>query len=252
NNNWEETAYRLICRSFGLVHNADAFLQIAMNIPYSILKKNSNNLESLEAIYMGTAGLLTSDLEDEYSQRIKNDYQFYRKKYDIQKIDIPLKHKAVRPHNFPEVALSQFINLMSKPRIFSQLLEADIQGIGKLLKVKASPYWDNHYTFDKISNTKIKTLGKSKMRVIIINAIVPMLYFMSKKTGDDNWSKKALDLLEQIPAEKNNIISRWKSLNIRSNSAYDTQALLELKKHHCKKKKCLSCPIGHNILKPNG
>ncbi len=252
NNDWEETAYRLICRSFGLVHNADAFLQIAMNIPYSILKKNSNNLESLEAIYMGTAGLLTSDLEDEYSQRIKNDYQFYRKKYDIQKIDISLKHKAVRPPNFPEVALSQFINLMSKPRIFSQLLEANIQGIEKLLNVKASPYWDNHYTFDKISNTKIKTLGKSKMRGIIINAIVPMLYFMSKKTGDDNWSKKALDLLEQIPAEKNNIISRWESLNIRSNSAYDTQALLELKKHHCNKKKCLSCPIGHNILKPNG
>ena len=138
---------------------------------------------------------------------------------------------------------------MIKPNIFSQLMEADLAELEALLKVNASEYWNNHYTFDNISNTKKKTLGKAKTRTIIINAIVPLYYFLSKKLNDDKWAKKAFGLLEKMPSEKNNIISKWKERGLKADTAYDSQALLELKKNFCTPKKCLLCPIGHHLLK---
>ncbi|MEE9373673.1 MAG: DUF2851 family protein [Saprospiraceae bacterium] len=249
---WEETAYRLICRSFGLVHNADAFLDIALRIPLSILKKNCDNIENLEALFMGTAGLLTDKVKDEYPRRLKDNYLFLKKKYGLVGHDgIVLKHKAVRPQNFPEVALSQFIQLMRKPNVFSILLNGTLKELHSTLRVSASNYWNNHYTFDNLSTTRIKKLGISKIRIIIINAIVPMLFFMSKKKDEDKWAHKATSFLENIPSERNNIIFKWENLGIEVNTAYDSQALLELKKNYCDKKICLSCPIGHSIMKPS-
>ena len=248
-NDWEETAYRLICRAFGLVHNAEAFLEIAKNIPFSVLKKNKSDTEVLESIYMGIAGLLDQRFEEEYPLRLQNHFMFYQKKYGLNKTNIALKHKAVRPNNFPEIALSQFIDLMKIDKIFSKLINSDLQTLDSLLSVKASPFWDNHFTFDKVSNHAIKSLGRSKKNIVIINAVVPILHFMSKKTGDDSFSKRAARFLENIPSESNSIISKWKGLGITSKTSYDSQALLELKKSYCDYKKCLSCPIGHEIMK---
>ena len=248
-NTWEETAYRLLCRSFGLVHNAEAFGEIASKVPFSLLKKNQDNIEVLEAIYMGVAGLLNVDFKDEYPQKLKGHYSHYKKKYDLREINIPLRHKAVRPFNFPEIALSQFINLMRLPQIFSRLIEADLKTLKELLKVRATSYWNTHFIFDKDSKFKVKLLGSSKIDIVIINAIVPILYFLSIKTGNESWSKKAMTLLEQMPAEKNTVINKWTDLNVKSKSAYDSQALLELKKQYCDSKKCLLCPIGHHIMK---
>ena len=59
---------------------------------------------------------------------------------------------------------------------------------------------------------------------------------------------KALELLEQIPEERNSIISGWKTLGQHVNTAYDSQALLHLKKNYCDEKKCLRCRIGHKVL----
>ena len=39
----------------------------------------------------------------------------------------------------------------------------------------------------------------------------------------------ALDWLEKIAPEKNGIITKWKAQNINAKSAFDSQALIELK-----------------------
>jgi len=59
---------------------------------------------------------------------------------------------------------------------------------------------------------------------------------------------KALQILEQIPPERNSIVQNWQNLGIISNSAYDSQAFLQLKKQYCDEKKCLRCRIGHKVL----
>lgn len=250
NYDWEEFGYRLLCRAFGLVHNSEAFLAIAKTLPLKVLKKNSHSLLSVEALLYGASGILDQSFKDDYPNRLKNEYDFLKKKYSINSGSlISLKHKAVRPQNFPEISLSQFANLITKDGIISKLLDQDQKGLFALLKVSTSEYWNNHYTFDQLSKTKKKTLGVSRIRIIIINAIVPTLYYLGKKYSDEDRIKKAISLLEEMPTEKNSIITRWQKLGLTTKSAYDSQALLELKKHHCDLQKCMSCPIGHNILK---
>ena len=250
-NNWEETAYRLLARSFGLVHNAEAFMMISKHVPLSIVKKNADNRDNLEAIFYGVAGLLKSDFSDAYPTRLKSNYDFLKKKYGLEESHIRLNHKSVRPQNFPEIALSQFISFIIEPNLVSKILDADLKELKKLLKVSASEYWNRHYVFDQVSTEKIKTVGTSRIITIILNAVVPLYYFMSKKLSDEKWSKRANAILEALPAEKNSVIDKWKERGMTSQSAYDTQALLGLKKDFCDHKACLSCPIGHDIMKSN-
>jgi len=247
--NWEEAVYIILFRSFGLLHNADAFMQIAEQIPFQVLKKNIDNRFNLESIVYGVSGLLEPDYVDKYPNLLKDNYHFLKKKYNLKEIYTTLNHKAVRPQNFPEIALAQAVTLIARSNLFSQLMNANTEELYKLLKVDTSEYWETHYTFDNESPRKKKVLGKSKTRVIIINAIVPMYYFLSKKLDDDKWAQKATSLLEDLPSEKNNIIKKWSERDISSKTAYDSQALIGLKKNFCDHKLCLQCPIGHNIMK---
>ena len=66
--------------------------------------------------------------------------------------------------------------------------------------------------------------------------------------GEDRFKEKALHLLEELPPEKNNIIDHWKILGPEPASAYQSQALLQLKNNYCNAKKCMSCAIGNAIL----
>jgi hypothetical protein len=70
-----------------------------------------------------------------------------------------------------------------------------------------------------------------------------------KQKADEHYTDKALALLEEIAPEHNQIIATWQVLGARTASAYDTQALLQLKNCYCDKKRCLDCAIGNAILK---
>ena len=129
------------------------------------------------------------------------------------------------------------------------MMDTNIRELRQMLKVSASSYWDNHYTLGKPSGFKKKTLGLNRIGVIIINAIVPTLFFIGKKYQDEHKLKRAYELLEKLPSERNGVIDKWKNLGISSENAFDSQSLLELKKFYCDKKACLNCTIGHNILK---
>jgi len=55
--------------------------------------------------------------------------------------------------------------------------------------------------------------------------------------------------LETLPAENNNIINDFINLGVKITSAFESQALLELKNYYCSHKKCLQCGVGNKILK---
>jgi hypothetical protein len=67
--------------------------------------------------------------------------------------------------------------------------------------------------------------------------------------GEESFKDKALQLLEALPPEKNTIISGWERLGVEPPSAYQTQALLQLKNVYCDRKRCLECAVGAGILK---
>ncbi len=55
---WEQTAWWLMARNFGIPVNTDAFGSIAQSLPLRILARHRHRPEQLEALLLGQAGLL--------------------------------------------------------------------------------------------------------------------------------------------------------------------------------------------------
>ena len=156
----------------------------------------------------------------------------------------------MRPDNFPHIRIAQFASLIhTSSKLFSKIIEnPTIDYLQSTFECKTSDYWQTHYTFSHESKPKIKKLGAQSINGIIINTIVPFLFCYAQSKNNQLLKDKAIELLEQIPAENNAIIKGWELIGLSSQSAYDTQALLQLKKNYCEDKKCLRCRIGHKVL----
>ena len=64
NQDWEAVMFSLLAKNFGLNTNGEVFMKIAQSIPFSIIRKESFEVENLEALIFGIAGLLEFDKED--------------------------------------------------------------------------------------------------------------------------------------------------------------------------------------------
>ncbi len=252
NNNWEEAFYIVLAKAFGFKVNAEPFELTAKSLPSIILAKNKNNLFQLEALLFGQAGMLnSSETDDNYFLSLKKEYEFLKNKYKLKPIEAHLwKFLRIRPVNFPTVRISQFAALINKSsHLFSKILESkDVKIIEQMFDLKASEYWNTHYNFGKISKKKIKTFGKSATENIIINTVIPIIFLYGKEKANEEIRDKAINFLENIKAEKNNITKKWTSADIDIKNAYFSQSLIQLYNEYCLKKRCLNCRIGSKYI----
>lgn len=249
--NWEETFYIILARNFGFGINGDALERLAQSVPLIYLQKHKNNLLQIEAMFFGQAGLLETKTTDEYVEKLKKEYTFLQSKFELKPLqNAGWKLLRLRPTNFPHIRIAQFSSLIHhSSKLFSKIIEQpDYTYIKSLFTVQPSEYWETHYSFKQSSPKKSKNLGENAIDILLINTIVPFLFYYGKRTENIEMQEKALNLLEQIPAEKNSIISEWKLLGIKTKTAFDSQALIELKTNYCDKKDCLRCRIGHKVL----
>ncbi len=259
-NNWEETFYQILARNFGLKVNSEPFEILARSLPYSVLAKHKNSLVQLEALLFGVAGLLEKQFKDDYPKELQKEFKFLKQKFKLKPIDASLwKFMRLHPPNFPTIRISQLANLIYRStHLFSKILET--HNIASLLQCETSAYWLTHYRFDRLSplssgrgaggEVKRKRLGEESINNILINTIIPFLFIYGKEKGEEKFCDKALALLEKIESENNSIISKWAELGIHTKSAYETQALLQLKNEYCSKKRCLDCAVGAKLLHP--
>lgn len=249
----EALLFTKLTYSFGLKINAPYFEQIAESIDFSIIRKIQHNLDQLEALFYGRSGWLNeTDNDDDMVRFWANEYQFLQSKFGIDQQTIAPLFLRLRPSNFPTLRLSQFAAFYHHNiHLVSQLKTANsIKDLEQLFdKVEAHPYWNNHYKMGKLSsNNSPKKLSKDFIHSIIINTLLPFVYFYNKENDEEIWDK-IITLFRQLPPEKNRIISEWKTLGIQAKNAAETQALLYLHKHFCNEKKCLNCSIGYQLLK---
>lgn len=251
-NDWDQTFFFLLARNFGFKVNASPFGLLAQRTPFNLLTRNRDNLGILEALLFGQAGLLSEAREDVYPRALLKEYHHQAAKYSLKPIDRGLwKFARLRPLNFPTIRLAQFAMLIHQSgHLFRNLLEtkkpADIL---LQLRVKASPYWNDHFVFDRKTPGKEKNLGKDAIHNIIINTVAPVLFIYGRQNQRQDLCDKAIDLLQSTPPENNAIIRNWQSIGVSAQHAADSQALIECKKYYCTPKRCLHCPIGHLILK---
>ena len=134
--------------------------------------------------------------------------------------------------------------------LFSKIIEADdLNSIKQLMAVTANDYWHYHYLLDEPAEFKKKKLGKMMIENILINTIIPVLFAYAEQHANSKLKLKAVQWLQELPKEKNNITRQWENTGVLHSSAFDSQALLYLKKNYCNAKHCLSCAIGNSILK---
>jgi len=250
---WDETFYQFMAANFGFKTNALPFELLAKSLPQNILAKHKNNPGQIEALIFGQAGFLTEDVVDDYPRKLKKEYDFLRKKYNLAPLESHLwKFMRLRPQNFPTIRLAQFAALVVRSNhLFSKILEInDIQGLRNLfIETKANSYWENHYRFDMKSAPSPKNLGQASIDILLLNTLTLFLFSYGKHNQLQHYVNRSLQLLENLPNENNHITADFATLGVKIKTAFESQALLELKNSYCNYKKCLQCSVGNKILK---
>lgn len=251
NYHWEETFWWLLARNFGMKVNAETFEAIARSVPVNILAKHKNQVHQLEALLLGQAGLLEEKFTEEYPLMLQKEYRFLQNKYRLKPVSLPLHFLRMRPGNFPTIRLAQLTMLVYESvHLFSKVKEAgSVKDIRQWFDVNANDYWHYHYRFDEVSAFKKKTLGETMIDNIIINTIAPVLFAYGSYHKEQQYKDKALQWLENTAAEANSITKGFRQIGVNNKSAFDSQALIELKNEYCSKRRCLDCGIGTAILK---
>lgn len=248
---WEEAFYQYLAMNLGFKVNAIPFEMMAKSLPLKIVRQHIHNFFQIEALLYGQAGMLGKKFTGEYPVKLALEYDFLRSKYGLLPIDESAwKFLRLRPSNFPTIRISQWAAILyrSRGRLFGMVSAGSVQQVKEMLNVSSSPYWDDHYCFGKASFHHPKKMGNESINLLIINGIVPFLFFYGNKKDQHLLKESAICFLEQLPPEKNSIIRHWENAGITGKNALQTQALMELKRSFCDRKQCLQCRIGRKLL----
>jgi hypothetical protein len=250
--NWNEALYITLARNFGFGINNDAFERLARSLPLKYIYRNSDRPQRVEALFFGQAGLLEEDVPDDPHYRLlQQEYRLLRNKYSLSPLD-PLLFKSlrIRPNNFPHIKIAQLAGFIgNRQDLFSRMIEQEsLDDFCSLFASATSGYWETHYQFGKPSPRKKKGLGLSAIHILLINTVIPILFAYGKRENREVLIRRAFDLLESLPAERNHIITSFNSVGVKVLHAGDSQALIQLRKEYCDPRKCFCCRVGHRLL----
>ena len=250
--NWQQTFYIMLLRTMGGVDNKEAFTTLAHRVSFAAILRERMVPQNIEAMLIGASGLLQLYPHDEYILNLKRNFSYLSAKYSIREMETTeWKLTRIYPNNHPILRLSQIASLLSfNADIMERMLLCNSrEDIHRLFSTPAMPYWANHYTpASENTRTVAKRLGRTKTDLLAINLVAQMQYAYGDYTGNDTLRSRAISLLEDMPAESNSIIAQWNSYGPLAQTAFDSQALLQLSFEYCHKQRCEECPVGVAIL----
>ncbi|MDI9603714.1 MAG: DUF2851 family protein [Bacteroidota bacterium] len=263
-NSWDEVFYVMLSRNFGFGVNADAFYRLALSLPFNYLLKHQGDIVQLEALLFGQAGFLDDPItpngqdgsavpseRDDYYLKLREEYRFLKAKYSLKSLkSTPFKRLRVRPRSFPELRIAQMASLLhSSGRLFSVILkEETYDGMLSHFQTEPSGYWKSHFAFGKASKDTPKRMGKGSIEGIVINTVAPILFAYGTSLSDVTYRERAINFLELTKPEKNATVKAFEKGGVTPRNGADSQALIQLAREYCDKRKCFYCRIGHTLL----
>lgn len=248
---WQATFFRVMARSFGFKINAIPFDLLSTSFPFEVMAKTCHSLEDTEALLFGQSGLIPRPVSDGYTERLNRLYDRLRTRHVLTPLASHIwKFGGLRPFNFPTVRIAQLAALIAThPNLADRITGCiHLKEVIELIDSGTSDYWFHHYRFGDHSKPVSKRIGPEGIRQLLINAVVPFLFFQGKRRRLEVLCDKAISWLEQCKPEDNRITRAWVNAGWIPEDAAESQGLLHLKKNYCDQKKCIQCHIGHHLL----
>ena len=240
---WERTFFIALARGLGFGINSDAFAAWAAGIDLSQVGKHRDNLEQVEAFFLGTAGLLPRALKAAEGKAgsssavlWQREWNFLQSKFGLTSLPPEQwRYLRLRPQNFPHVRLLQLARLYHEAHLaLSPLLQTpDADAVRQLFA------------------TALPQLQKTSITLLLVNVAAPILFAHGRSHNDYGRMERAFALLESLPAENNNITRSWRLASLTVVSAADSQALIQLRHAYCDRRDCLRCRFGAEYLAQN-
>lgn len=250
--NWNETMYVMLMRTMGDSKNKDAFTELARRISYKSILRERESIVYVEAMLLGASGLLNLYGDDPYIRELRSSFEYLRSKYSITPMNAGswvISHN--NPNNHPVIRIVQMASfLTSKDFLFNNLMRCrTVEDIQTLFRAEASQYWSTHYVPSQRSYDLPKRIGHFKANILGINLTVPMMFAYGDYMKDDELKLRSIELLEKITCESNRIVDSWRAGGVVMESAFDSQAILQLNNEYCLKALCWQCPIGKRVIR---
>jgi len=232
---WEQATFETLARNFGFGLNGDTFERWAKRVPLMAVGKHRDNLFQVEAIFLGMAGLIEMAQKegDETAVQMKKEFEYLRHKFQLAE---PMETKdwsylRTRPQNFPHIRLMQLARLYqsSKAQMSALMETGNIKNLQEILSLTG--------------------LSPASRNLIIVNTVVPLLYAYGMQHQEQELMDRAINFLQQLPAEKNYILRQWAACGLTVENAADSQAMIQLKREYCDRYDCLRCRFGYEYLK---
>ena len=254
---WQQTIFTVLARAFGFGLNGVPFELLAKSLPLNFVMRHRDNPLQVEAMVFGQAGMLEEGqyAYDEYFTALCREYAFLGKKYGLTPLRREVwKYSRTRPQNFPHRRLGILAAMLAEGmQLYTHILEAkgDYDILMETLDARASDYWHFHSRFGEAPGQSPLpvTLSRSSREIILINVMAPFYFAYGSIAGDPDIAERGLDLLQQIGAERNSILTLWQRHGLKAESAFDSQALIHLRRNYCDRSRCLECRFGHFLLR---
>ncbi len=257
NGDWNMACFVTLARALGFGLNSLPFEMLAESINLNHLRRHTDNILQMEAIFFGQAGLLDpmTNMGDQRYQIMCREYQFLARKYSMHPIPrTSWKFSRTRPQNLPYRRIALLAKAMSEtPDLLTRILMTggEEDKLRPIFKWKVDAYWSKRMTFGSQEQTETNppSLSDASISILLINVAVPLLYTYALLHSDHEMKETATGLLLGLPPEKNGILRTWQQLGLSAKDAGMSQALIHLRKEYCDRHECLRCRFGQSYLR---
>lgn len=280
---WEAAAYITLARALGFGLNSEPFEILAKNLPLKFLNRHRDNLESVEALIFGQAGMIPepAEGEDGYITSLRQEYQFMAHKFSLHRLPLQWKLSRIRPQNFPHrrlallarkihegfsiiAALDDIVaaHYAARERSFCETAICyphipepvtsslpSLTDVRKQFDVSLTGFWATRFSFSpREGSASPKVLSAASVDKLVINVALPLIMARAMSRGDVDTMECVPEMLRTLKAEDNRFVRMFLAAGVECRDAFDSQAMIELRREYCEKSKCIFCRFGHRML----